>query len=365
MTFDLIVIGSGPAGSAASITAARAGVKVLQIERSRFPRHKVCGEFVSPESLSLLAGLLRKNDLGLMNNALRLPQVRIFIDDAQLTGHISPAAASITRFDLDSALWKSAIENGMDVRENCSVRSIEGDGPFRVNTDSGTFETRAIVNATGRWSNLTSPAIRACAAGQRWIGLKAHFREQHSSDSVDLYFFGGGYCGVQPVSSATNGNGSVVNACAMVQADVASTLTEVFENHPALRERSRNWSRVIDQVTTAPLVFHEPELVNHGMLQAGDAATFVDPFIGDGISLALRSGALAADCLVPFFKQEWSLAQAAATYCAKYERNLGHVFRRSSRLRRMFFSRSFMRKPALSLLERTPAITSFLVRMTR
>jgi len=365
MTFDLVVIGGGPAGCAASITAARSGAKVLQLERGRFPRHKVCGEFVSAESLSLLSRLLREGNRELINNALRLPQVRIFIDGTQLEGQVSPHAASITRFDLDSALWQSTIDSGVDVRESCSVRSVDCDGPFRVNTEREAFETKAIVNATGRWSNLTSSGIRACAAGERWIGLKAHFYEQHPHPSVDLYFFDGGYCGVQPVRSASNGHGALVNACAMVRADIASTLAEVFEANSPLEARSRNWTPVMDPVTTSPLVFHEPELVNQGMLQAGDAATFVDPFIGDGISLALRSGALAADYLAPFFKQECSLEHATENYRVMYKRKLGHVFRRSSRLRRMLLSRSFARKPALSLLERTPAITSFLIRMTR
>jgi menaquinone-9 beta-reductase len=365
MTFDLVVIGGGPAGCGASITAARAGAKVLQLERGRFPRHKVCGEFVSAESLSLLSRLLKEEHCELINGAPRLPQVRIFIDGTQLGGQVSPAAASITRFDLDSALWQSAIASGVDVREGCSVRSVDGHGPFRINTDRESFEAKAIINATGRWSNLTSSAIRASAAGERWIGVKAHFHEQSPHPSVDLYFFDGGYCGVQPVSSASNGHGALVNACAMVRADIASNLAEVFDANSQLRARSRNWTPAMDPVTTSPLVFHEPELVNQGMLQVGDSATFVDPFIGDGISLALRSGALATECLTPFFRQKCSLQQATSAYCEAYKRRLGHVFRRSSRLRKMLLSRSFVRKPALSLLERTPAITSMLVRMTR
>jgi menaquinone-9 beta-reductase len=365
MTYDLIVIGGGPAGCAASITAARSGAKVLQLERGRFPRHKVCGEFVSPESLALLSRLLREQDAALVTGTLRLGRVRVFMDGVQLCGKVNPPAASITRFDLDSALWQSAIASGVDARQNSAVRLVTSHATFCVNTDQETFDTRAIINATGRWSNLTSSSIRAHVTDQRWIGIKAHFQEPESTDSVDLYFFEGGYCGVQPVTSSTNGIGAVINACAMVRSDLATTLPEVFSAHGALYTRARSWTSIIDPVTTSPLVFHQSELLNKGMLQVGDAATFVDPFIGDGISLALRGGALAAECLIPFFKQECSLKQAAGNYRAAYERKLGHVFRRSSRLRRMFLSRSVLKKPALSFLQHAPGITSALVKWTR
>jgi len=365
MTLDLIVIGGGPAGCAASITAARAGARVLQLERGRFPRHKVCGEFVSAESLALLRQLVSHDHAQLVSHALEIPRTRIFVDKAELVGQVSPPAASITRFDLDHALWNSAIQSGVDAREDHAVRSVSGSGPFLVNTAEGPLETKAIINATGRWSNLTSPAVRACTSGERWIGIKAHFREPHSYQSVDLYFFDGGYCGVQPASSSQNGFGTVVNACAMVRAEVATTLQDVFMAHPALLQRSRRWTPAMDPVTTSPLVFHEPELMLDGMLQAGDSATFVDPFIGDGISLALQSGALASQCLAAFFKGECSLEQSKLSYCAAYQRKLSRVFRNSSRLRRVLQWPSIVRKPALSILQRTPAITSMLVRMTR
>jgi flavin-dependent dehydrogenase len=101
------------------------------------------------------------------------------------------------------------------------------------------------------------------------------------------------------------------------------------------------------------------------MLQVGDAATFVDPFIGDGISLALRSGDLTAECLSRFFRNECSLESAAADYTRLYQTRLSPVFRASSRLRNLLRWPGVVRKPVLSLLEKTPAITRHFVKMTR
>ena len=365
MTYDLIVIGAGPAGCSAAIDAARNGA-VLLLERGRFPRHKVCGEFVSAESLLLLEHLLAPEYRKLISDAPRIAQARIFSDGAEIPAEINPAAASIARHDLDFALWQSALQSGVDTREQRTVQSVERtEKGFKVSTATESFEGRALVNATGRWSSLTSAAIRERTGNHRWVGLKAHFREHNAPRSVDLYFFAGGYCGVQPVTASANGSGVIINACAMVRADVATNLNQVFAAHSALHARSCSWEPGMAQVSTSPLVFHPPEPVQDGILQAGDSATFVDPFIGDGISLALQSGNLAARSLRPFFHNECSLQQASADYARLYGQQLAPVFRASSKLRNFMKLPAFVRRPVMSLLERTPAITRSLVRMTR
>ena len=363
---DLIIIGGGPAGASAAISAAHGGARVLLLERGRFPRHKVCGEFVSAESLGLLTDLLDRQHADLLRDAVQIPRARVFLDGRVVQAAVDPPAASIARLDLDAALWHSAENAGVDARQQVTVQSIAGSGPFRISTTDGEFESRALVNASGRWSNLNRPPEENGTRREKWLGIKAHFAERSSSQSVDLYFFDGGYCGVQPVNlSRDNASAGRVNASAMVRADVASTLPEVFAQHPALRERSRNWTSLSDPVSTSPLIFRHPQPEREGVLMVGDAAGFVDPFVGDGISLALRSGSLASRCLAPFFAGETSLAGATTRYRELYQQSLLPVFRASSRLRRMLFLPSSVRRPLLFLLESSPAIANYLVRKTR
>ena len=359
--FDLIIIGGGPAGTAAAITAARRGAGVLLLERGRLPRHKVCGEFVSAESLELLGTLLASPHDALLRDAVRISSSRVFLDGRVLQTPIRPAAASIPRLDLDAALWESAVEAGVEARQQTVVQSVSGAGPFRVATSDGVFEGSTVINASGRWSNLNRTTD---APGEKWLGVKAHFAEASPPNSVDLYFFEGGYCGVQPVDCGEAGAGRV-NVAAMVRAGIASTLPEVYPHHPALLERSRQWLPLSDSVTTSPLIFRQPEPVREGILLAGDAAGFVDPFVGDGISLALRSGALAADCLNEFFRQTASLARATADYQMAYQKRFVPIFGASSQIRRMLRLPRAVRKPLLFVLENTPAFTEYLVTRTR
>ena len=359
MLYDLIIIGGGPAGTSAAISAARRGASVLLLERGRFPRHKVCGEFVSAESLSLLRDLLDLQHAALLHDAVRIPRARMFLDGRILQASVDPPAASIARFDLDAALWHSAESAGVYARQQATVQSVGGSRPFRIVTAGKEFEARALVNASGRWSNLNLAPAENGARSEKWLGVKAHFAEPVSEPSVDLYFFDGGYCGVQPVGTGR------VNASAMVRADVASSLPEVFARHPELRERSRNWTLVSDPVSTSPLIFRHPQPERDGILMAGDAAGFVDPFVGDGISLALRSGSLAARSLKSFFAGEASLPDAVRSYSQAYKESLLPVFRTSSKIRRMLVLPGYVRRPVLSFLESSPAITNYLVRKTR
>ena len=337
---------------------------MLLLERGRFPRHKVCGEFVSAESLDLLSALLATSQ-NLTSIAPRISNSRIFIDNAVLSAEINPPAASIARLNLDAALWESCIHAGVTARDESTVQAVEGSGPFQVKTNAGSFTAKAFINATGRWSNFTPPALRARMSRERWIGIKAHFQEPDAARSVDLYFFPGGYCGVQPVSASRNDDGAQINVCAMVRADVARCMEDVLRCHPALFERSRNWKGLMDPISTSPLVFHDPQPVAGAIVHIGDSATFVDPFIGDGISLALRSGHLAAKCLKSFFAGTCLLEHSLETYRTAYAQDLAPVFRNSARLRNMLRWPRAVRKPVLSFLQRTPAITRQLVRMTR
>lgn len=316
MTYDLAIIGAGPAGCAAAITAARAGLRTVLFERGRYPRHKVCGEFVSFESRQLLEDLLGKNS-ELLRSAPTISKARMFSASSSAEFHLPAPAWSITRYDLDHALWTVAQASTAECHDNSTGDSItRNDEGFDVTcTGNSCLHTRSVINAAGRWSNLRRPAE---VAHPRWIGIKAHFSGESATPSTDIYFFRGGYCGVQPIANG------LLNASAMVRSDVATTMDEVLAAHPSLHARSRGWKLATDVVTTSPLVHALPVPVSDGILNAGDSAGFIDPFLGDGISLALRTGVLAAQC-----------ADDPARYRAEYLQRFGRAFRTAAFARRI------------------------------
>jgi len=350
--YDLAIVGGGPAGTATAITAARNGASVLLFEAREMPRHKVCGEFVSAESLDILNDLLRERRYSYWP----IDRTRLHFGRRMVETRISPTAHSIMRYQLDALLLIASCKAGVKAGLNCEVFTVEGEGPFTLRTAVGTYTARALVIAAGRWSQFTDD--RSLPPGPKWIGVKAHFREFHPGHSTDLYFFENGYCGVQPVA------GDGVNACAMVRSDMATSLEQVFALHPRLAERAAGWTPVTDPVSTAPLIYREPQPVRGNMIFVGDAAAFIDPFAGDGISIALRSGRVAGECLDNYLRGGKLLQQAVADYHLAYNAQFAPLIAAAARVRSLF-SLPALAKPAVFELLRLPGLLPYLIRKTR
>jgi flavin-dependent dehydrogenase len=341
MIFDVAVVGAGPAGSAAAITAAKRGLRVLLLEATPYPRHKVCGEFVSAESAEVLRYLLGDESQRLFA-APRIATARLHAAGETCTIPLASPAYSIPRLTLDEALWSCAQSHAIECRLD-RVSEVSSDKAGFLIKASSSYRARSLINATGRWSRLTTRTSR-----QPWIGLKAHFAGE-TNDAVELYFWKSGYCGVQAVAPG------VINACALVRQGTAKDLSEVFAFNPHLSARSGTWRQTTQLVATAPVYLGPGSPVIDGILQVGDAAGFVDPFVGDGISLALRSGVLAGRC---------AFDSAPDVYARLYREAFAGIFRSTNRIRTLQPFPSFLHPWILRALS-LPAISRQLFRQTR
>src|ERR1022692_1950395 len=297
---SFLILGAGPAGSVAAIAALAESVPVSILEKSRHRRHKVCGEFISPEACGILA------ELGVWEQFLRLEPTRIrdcVLHFGRLTKKwtLPECGYGLSRYELDGLLLERAVALGATVSNQVVPNNSFGNH-FPADAPGPGGKT-AIVLATGRRA--------AAAPGKRLFGFKAHF-EGPAADAVELFFFSGGYVGVSCVERG------ITNVCGIAPESALHAcgfrLDEFVLRSEALAERLRPLSRKFKWLTVGPLVYSRTvrTWVDPITSPAGDALGFVDPFTGSGILNALLTGWLSGSAAAQGLSSQGCVARCGA-----------------------------------------------------
>src|SRR5438067_570827 len=354
--YDVIIAGGGPAGSSAAIHLAMRGARVLLVEQKKFPRPKLCGEFISPEC-------------AIHFERLRVADAMFAAHPADLTATVfysrsgknvrvpsswfgaTGVALGLSRAEMDERLLRRATAAGAHVLEDAHANGVifKNQTACGITVKQGTRETSyyapVTVDGTGRTRALTR-RLAANARRERapMVAFKAHLENTRiEAGACEIYFYRRGYGGL---SSIENGLSNLcfiasardVRACG---ADADRVMREVVcENQRAAftlaRARvSANWLAVslegFGRSSVAPM---------NGLLAIGDAASFIDPFTGSGMLMALESGELAARAIADFLNPSpgvSSLDQLQTTYTDRYRQTFNSRLTVSSLLRRAAF----------------------------
>jgi geranylgeranyl reductase family protein len=284
--FDVAIIGAGPAGSSCAAFCAMAGLETLVLERARFPREKVCGDCLNPSCWPVLERLgLAQRVWGLPHSKLTSVEF-IAIDGRKVSVNLptgNDSELSIKRSLFDDILLKRACELGAHVREGITVTTLSHDQDWKIETATReSFRARILIGADGRNStvarlrNLLPRPARERVALQAHIPLPLNF-----GDRVVLQFLREGYSGQAPV------NENELNLCLVGKPSTISRLRQWAQRQFEIPANQR-W-RTITPLTRSPI-----RCAHENLLFIGDAARVVEPFTGEGIYYALRSGELAA-----------------------------------------------------------------------
>ncbi len=376
--FDVAIIGGGLAGCNAAITLAQRNRRVLLLEATLYPHPKVCGEFLSPECISLFA---ESGFLPVLQrlNPVTIRTVRITAPNGSTWKTEFPALAlGISRYALDAAFARYIVHKGVEVQDGIRVTEITGNlrecFSLTTRTPQGiqSFEAATVIAAHGKRSNLDRSLKRAfLSRHQPYIALKRHYKGPPLPGQIDLHVFRGGYCGMSEVE------GGITNVCLLVRQDVfqsalksSHTNVEVFirwmcHQNTYLRDWFAQAAPVYPEwLSVAQVPFVRKTSVEGDILLAGDAAGMVAPLAGDGMAMALHSGKLAA-----LFTERYLAAELSAPELKKtYARAWNATFSARLRLGRVLQSvtlRPSLLAPGLRLLNLFPAFGNFLLVQTR
>jgi menaquinone-9 beta-reductase len=290
-----LILGGGPAGSAAAITLARAGHKPLLLERQRETGDALCGGFLSWHSLAVLERLGLEKLRG-----ATVDHVRLFAPSRSASARLPRPALGVSRRQLDSALLALAAELGTQVERGVHARQVE-DGVVRADAES--FAPERLLLATGKHD--VRGAARPKPEGDPALGLRVRLGPHPAltalvGSAIELHLFDRGYAGLVLQEDGTANLCLAVRKSRLAQEGSPRALIEASSREvPALGERL-TWladEAEIDAIASVPYGWRTAQTAPR-VYRLGDQAGVIPSLAGEGMGIALASGALAGKAVL-------------------------------------------------------------------
>ncbi|MCY7348502.1 MAG: NAD(P)/FAD-dependent oxidoreductase [Pyrinomonadaceae bacterium] len=330
----IVVVGAGPAGASLAIRLAKVDFDVCLIERERFPRHKLCGEFISPEcfrhfrDLGVFGEMLAAGGERIAETIFYAPEGKSVSVPSRWFNGDADGALSLSRAAMDFQLLEKAKAIGVEVLDETSVVGVlfekERVCGVKIRTNVGEIKEISadiLADATGRArilgkmisrQNAKTPDKRFSDSGKiqnpkskiqnQLVGFKAHLKNVNlPKGACEIYFFDGGYGGLSYVEN------DLANFCFLIKAEAVKKFNSdarqiieqlIFQNKRAAATL-KNAEVVHDWLAVAVDGFGRKDLnPATNLFAVGDAGAFIDPFTGSGMLMALESAEILANAII-------------------------------------------------------------------
>lgn len=341
---EIIVVGGGLAGLTAALHLAREGKQVLVIEKHQYPRHRVCGEYVSNEVRPYL------DKLGIQIEeitSIAINQIQLSNQKGQaITSKLPMGGFGISRYAFDQLLYQKAKALGVDfLFDTAEAINVNSQTPEVITKKEKVLHAKVLLGAFGKRSNLDINLKRNFIKRKSpWLGVKSHYDfSSHPENVVGLHNFPGGYAGISKVE------GGRVNFCYLAsyesfqnEKDLDAFNQNVVSQNPILGEFLKNASPTFKKPLTiaqisfqkkAPTVGHIPML--------GDSAGMIHPLCGNGMAMAIHSAKIASECVLRHCEKPTGPLEAlGSAYTKSWQRHFQRRLWVGRQLQHVFLSAS-------------------------
>ncbi|MEC0091233.1 NAD(P)/FAD-dependent oxidoreductase [Paenibacillus macquariensis] len=371
---DALVIGGGIAGCSLAKQLADRGWRTILLDRQVFPRHKTCGEFLSPESQEMLSTL----GLDAVMESLEPQKISkarlIFADGGSVEVPLPGTALGISRYKLDFALHEVLVQAGASVRTGMSVISIKQhesgyEVKIKVRGEVEVIQARTVYAAWGshRHASIFDEPYIVDSSKPSYVGIKSHYLGIDPELVTELYFVKGGYVGISPVENGYSNVAALLDK--EVVKGVGTSVPAIFEavsrDNPQLVERMKQAVPIAGtQASIAPVHLSSHPLAWHVIPHLGDAAVVIPPLCGDGMSIALRSSILCCALADRYLRGDISLSRWQEEYTQAMEQEFSGLIRRGRYAHRLCSMPNITRWFP-SAVRLYPPLGKYLVKATR
>jgi menaquinone-9 beta-reductase len=369
----ITIVGGGLAGLTLGIGLRQRGIPTTIYEAGHYPRHRVCGEFISGNGPTVL------ERLGLLPLLDRAGAIRVdsaaFISDANQSPvrTLSAPALGLSRYVLDSTLADKFQRLGGELRQNSRFNFSNSPAEARellsnaetasLDVGCSTLDVRCsqvqegLIRATGRRAQSTEN-------GWRWFGLKAHARNVNLSADLEMHVSADNYVGVNRI------NGGEVNVCGLFRARTGERRESGFDllrGQPGSTLREKLADAQFDEhsfCSVAGLSLTPHRAADKNDCCIGDAVTMIPPVTGNGMSMAFESAEIAIDPLCRYSRGEMTWAEAREAIAHACDAAFAERLMWARRLQWLMFS-PLLRTPLAKPLLGSDTIWNFMFAKTR
>lgn len=319
----IVIVGGGLAGLTSAIHLSKLGYHIILIEKNSFPKHKVCGEYISNEVLPYLDWL----DVALhLLNPTKIDEVIFSTSKGKsIESRLPLGGFGVSRYALDFYLYQKAIVQECEIIKE-TVTDIDFiDDKFIIHLSNNKIVTSDIViGAHGKRSNIDQKLQRQFIKKKSpWLAVKGHYKGNFPNNLVGLHNFKGGYCGVSKVENG------VINICYLADYEtfkqyksIESYQAEVVCQNPLLQVIFENVVPIFEKpLTISQICFDKKEPVDHHILMVGDSAGLIHPLCGNGMAMAIRSAKIVSELVDEYAKNNISREQLEKKYTRIWYRN--------------------------------------------
>ncbi len=365
-TFDVIIVGGGLAGLTSAIHLSSRKKRVLLIEKNEYPKHKVCGEYISNEVLPYL------NSLGINpinEGAKQITKVHISTTKSNLIkGELPLGGFGMSRYFLDNLLVKKAHLNGVQILKD-TVDSIHfKKDSFTITTkSSGVFQSKITIGAFGKRSSLDQKMKRKFIQKKSpYLAVKIHVKGVFPENLVALHNFKGGYCGVSKVED------NAINVCYITEyrsfkkhKNITDFQEQVVFKNKHLRKIFKETSPVFEKpLTISQVSFQTKNPVEDHIIMCGDTAGMIHPLCGNGMGMAISSAQLASIRILQFLNGEIKTREGLEK---QYLRDWNKEFKirlKAGHFIAWLFRNQTISQIAYSILKRIPSLLPKIIKFT-
>lgn len=367
--YDIAVVGGGLSGLSSAIQLAKAGLNVVLLEKKAYPFHRVCGEYISLETLPFFKTKLDFNPFD--HGAVMINQLTISSPKGStIKLPLDLGGFGISRFHLDFLLKKIAQESGVTIFDKTNVLNIEPkNSHFEIKTNrQGILKSTMAIGAFGKRSNLDR-SLKRSSFYQRspYIGVKHHIRiaDFMLENEIALHNFQDGYCGISRVEKGIFCLCYLSHRKNLKQAGNIPTLEKsVLQKNPFLKtifnEAEFVWEKplVINEIS-----FEKKTLKENGVWLSGDSAGMITPLCGNGMAMAIHSSYLISNAILDIFQHNKTETIAFQEYEKQWQKHFSTRLKIGRNIQKMF-GNPFLTEILVRGLKHLPPVANQLIKLT-